>query len=272
MGLYNCLFSFDGKMSEEYDLTLSSVDGSSGMGESNVAGVSSIIEETLSNRWKPLFYGTALEDKLEFDISIGLTAERYDEMRPLSRAEVAKISAWLVGHDTYKDLVIYDGDLGNYTFKCIVSELSLTGNGCDVWGLTASVTCDSSFAYMKKQNITVISTTEGTECVIQNESCLNRYYSPIVILELDNGGDFEIINLTDGGRSFLFTGIPAAASTVIIDNENLVITNSADLNLYKNFNYRFLRLLPGTNELVVKGNGAVTFICEYPVNIGGYIS
>lgn len=266
------IFEFNSRKSTEFDLILCKIDASGGLSEGSISGVASIIETTLPSRWRPIFYGTSLNTKLEFEFSFGLIPERYERHKPLTRAEIANISAWLTGHSSYLPLKILDGDLSNYVFKCVITELNMTGDGNEVWGMVASVTCDSPYAYLERKVYTADATENGTTITIENLSGLNQYYYPRVEYISTQGGDLEITNKSDKYRVFKFTGLPAAATNVIIDNENQVITNTADINIYDNFNYKFFRMVPGENILTVKGDGIVVITCEYPVNIGGYIN
>ena len=54
-----------------------------------------------------------------------------------------------------------------------------------------------------------------------------------------------------------------------MDNENGVITNSMDLNLYPYFNFEFFKLVWGDNRIEVLGNCIIEMTCEFPVNVGG---
>lgn len=79
-----------------------------------------------------------------------------------------------------------------------------------------------------------------------------------------------IQNATDNNRTFAFTQLPDNNSLIIyIDNQNQVITNSMDINMYPCFNMKFLRLVRGDNILKITGDADIKFICEFPVNIGG---
>ena len=49
----------------------------------------------------------------------------------------------------------------------------------------------------------------------------------------------------------------------------MVITNSADLDMYASFNHKYFRLKHGDNVLQITGVGTLKIICEFPVNIGG---
>ena len=91
------------------------------------------------------------------------------------------------------------------------------------------------------------------------------FCSPFFLLALDrkaeeNAGDvlFGTIGWT-GNYRFTFE----------VDNENGVITNNMDLNLYPYFNFEFFKLVCGDNLLEVVGNCMLEIQCEFPVNVGG---
>ena len=81
-------------------------------------------------------------------------------------------------------------------------------------------------------------------------------------------GRIVVKNLTTGDE-MIFTGLPGSELTIRIDNENQVITEEVSgYDLYDYFNFGFLRLDPGDNELVFTGNGSVTLKGRYLYNVG----
>ena len=98
---------------------------------------------------------------------------------------------------------------------------------------------------------------------------MNGYYYPEIEIEMPTGGDFSIINDTDGGRISGFSSVPESVTKIHVDNDHCLITNNQDLNIYPYFNMKFFRLKRGYNNLRVTGNGVLRLICEFPVNPGG---
>lgn len=267
MGFFGHSFTFDDIPCEEFDLMCYDVGGeSSGSGE--FASVVTIQEETIASKWKPYFYGTTHDGKkLEFSMVFGVSQDRIDSGRYLDRYELNGIASWLTGHDAYKWLTIEQDDMSFVRYNCIITSLSVVEFGKIPWALQATVTCDSPYGYMSPQTFSY--EINGTANIqIENESCLNRYYMPIMDIYM-NGGDFVIKNISDGGRRTAFTSVPASVSHIKVDNDNLVITNDQDINLYPNFNFTFLRLKKGINALQVTGHGTLEITCEFPINTGG---
>lgn len=83
-------------------------------------------------------------------------------------------------------------------------------------------------------------------------------------------GDIEIVNTSDNNRSFKLTNVPSGISRIYVDNQKGIIKDTVNgVNLYPYFNFNFLRLVRGDNYLNITGNGTVSIICEYPINVGG---
>ena len=79
----------------------------------------------------------------------------------------------------------------------------------------------------------------------------------------------EIQNVSDNMRETKFTGLPTSVSSIVIDNENEVITCNEIQNPYQYFNFNSFRLVHGSNHIILTGNGTVKITCEFPMRIGG---
>lgn len=243
MAFWATSFVYNDVPCDDFDLMLYDINGeeqSSGVFASNVT----MVENQLPRQWRPRVYGIKREGKLEFDIVFGVNQYRLDNNMPLSRYELDAIASWLTGHDGYKWLSIAQEDMAYVRYKCIISKLEIIEYGTIPWALKATVTCDSPYAYMTRHEFTY--TISGTDVIsFLNESSHNGYYMPKIEYYPSAAGNFSIVNQTDDGREFKFTNIPGSVEELYIDNENCVITNSANLNLYPNFNFKFFRLKRG---------------------------
>lgn len=286
MAFWGCKFSFDGISCEKYELMIYNV-GSESQGETTFAHVASIQEERVGNHWRPLFFGVTYENKLECEMVFGLNQERIEEQRHLSRQEMAAISSWLAGHPDYKWLEIEQDDMAGIRYRCMVTDLKVIEQDGLPWAFRATFTCDGPYAYMLPCEYAY--TVDG-ELVIEfnNLSDHNGYYDPIIMLSLSSpsltdesnniltdekeivlktGNGFVIENQTDR-RTTQFTNLPKSVTKIVLDNKHGVITSDTSDNLYKHFNFRFLRLKRGLNTLKFSGYGTVTFRCEFPVSVG----
>lgn len=260
-------FKFDGVSCEDYDLMIYEINNTA-MEATKFASIPNINEAALPRKWKPVFYGVTFEKKLEFSLVFGVNQERLDAGQYLSRQEMDAIATWLTGHDEYKWLTITQDDMAQVRYKCFITGLEMIEYGRIPWAMKATVICDSPYAYMYPKTYTYL--LNGTTTItFKNEASLNGYYYPKIIFEPKSGGNLTIKNQSDGDREFKFTGIPAAVTSLTVDNENMVITNSADLDMYSCFNHKYFRLKHGNNALQITGVGTLKIICEFPVNVGG---
>lgn len=268
MSFFGRAFEFDSTPCEKFELMMYDIGNQDT--DISIAGVHSIEDESIGDKWKPYFYGTKPGEKLEFDITFGVNQRRIDAGKFLDRWEVEEISAWLTGHTGYKWLYIDQPDMDPFGYRCMITKLDTTQYGAIPWAFKAHVTCDSPYAYLSTRTTTA--TLNGSETTIQliNESSLNGFYKPNISFERTGGSAFSIKNAQDNDMGPEFTDIPGSVSTIEIDNEHCVITNDQGLNLYDaGFNFQFLRLARGLNTLTATGTGVLTITCEFPVNVGG---
>lgn len=267
MSFFGTEFIFDGIPCSGFQLMMYNVGQSSDSG-SQFASTGSIVEETVSKRWRPYFYGVKYEDKLQFEITFGVNQHRIDRGCYLSRFEIAEIAAWLTGHDQYKVLTIDQPDMRDVFFRCIITELTTVTYGDIPWALRATVTCDSPYAYARKQTFSFASMDER-EYTLRNPSSLNQPYSPKIDITLMGGKSFSIENETTGDGPFTFDNLPANTGTIHVDCDTCVITCDSGANMYEHCNLNFLRLVRGENKIKLTGFGTADIICQFPVNTGG---
>lgn len=260
-------FIFNNIPSSDFDLMIYDFNNQTS-GDGEFASVVDIVEEVVGTRWRPHFYGTKFENKLEIEIVFGVNAQRLDQEKYLDRYELSEIATWLTGHDRYLDFQIEQEDMHHVRYKCIVTSLDIVSYKDVPWALKAKLECDSPYAYMFPQEF--VYEVDGSQLInLFNDSSINGYYYPKVVIEGITGGDISITNITDNNREFKLTGMPASVLSVTIDNDNCVITNNQDFNLYEYCNFKFLRLRRGYNTIKVDGSCTIRFICEFPVNTGG---
>lgn len=266
MSYFGRAFVFDGIPCETYDLMMYDIGNQDE--DITVRGDMTIEDETVGDDWRPFFYGTRPGEKLEFDMYFGVNIRRVDEGKFLDRWELAEVTTWLTGHDSYKWLYIDQPDANLYGYRCILSNLQVTRYGSVPWAIKVHVTCDSPYAYLETKNMTF--TVNGEKTVeIYNESSLNKPYYPKLTISRSSGTAFSVKNAQDNDKGPAFTDIPGSVTQIMIDNDNCVIENNQGVNLYSGFNFQFLRLMRGYNNIKITGNGTVTITCEYPINVGG---
>lgn len=273
LAFWGCSFIFNDIPCEDFDLMMYNIDGAEQSAGSFASGVS-VVEQQIANRWKPLFYGTKIDKKLEFEIVFGVNQKRIDNDEYLDRYELEAIASWLTGHDQYLWLAVEQEDLEYVRYKCIISDLTLVEYGNVPYALRASVTCDGPYAYLCPQTFEY--ELDGhMQIPFYNESSHNGFYCPRIEFEPADGSGLRIANWSDQGREFLLSRTPSSVTQVLFDNENQIITCYADGkptiagDIYEDFNYKFFRLVKGMNSLAVEGAGTLRIVCEFPINVGG---
>lgn len=267
MAFWGSEFIFDGVSCAEFGLMVYEF-GSNGQDDVEFQ-VGEIVEDRIAGRYDALTYGINQNQALEFTLVFGANMASIDAQSSLDRHDIDAISAWLTGHSTYRWLSIVQDDMEIYRYRCMVSGLRLITDGMMPWAFSCTVHCDSPFAYQMPDTYTYTATGEK-QVNLRNRSGYHGFYRPKMEIAMHSGDTIKITNQSDNGRVFQFSSLPGGSSLVIyVDNQNQIITNSMDLNLYPNFNMKFMRLVRGDNLLTISGNATVKFLCEFPVNIGG---
>lgn len=266
MAFWGCSFVFDDVPCEEFDLMMYDIGGTTSSSGSFASGVS-IIEDKTAYRYRPFFYGTKIEDKLKFQLVFGVNEDRLDKGQYFSRDELDTIATWLTGHDKYMWLHINQDDLTQIQYKCIITKLEMIEYGNVPYALRASVECDSPYAYLPLQIFEY--KIDGSKRIrFFNDSSHNGFYKPRIEIELTTN-HFSITNRTDGNRKLSFTGLPTSVNRIEVDNDiETVSFSNESINPYQYFNYKYLRLIRGANDLYVEGTGNLKILCEFPVNVG----
>lgn len=266
MAFWGCSFVFNDVPCDEYDLMLYDVGGTSGSTGKFASGVS-ILEDKTAYRYKPFFYGVKIEDKLKFQLVFGVNESRLDQGLYFSRDELEAIATWLTGHDKYMWLYIEQDDLKQIGYHCIITGLELIEFGLVPYALKATVECDSPYAYLPPQ-IFEYDIAGSSTIKIFNDSGHNGYYMPKLEI-YPYTSIFKIKNITDNNRELSFISIPTSVTKISVDNElEIVSFYNEGINPYKYFNFKYLRLLRGQNELEISGHGKLRIICKFPVNVG----
>lgn len=281
MAFYGCEFTFDGHSCKEFGLMIYDFGGQS-QGDVDFPSTGSISEDRINGRYDSLLYGVTRNQALTFTLVFGANVESLDEMDHLDRYDVARISSWLTDRDRWGWLQIVQDDMHYFRYRCLISQLRLVTYGSFPWAFTCQVTCDSPFGYTVPRKFD-FEISETTNIVFQNDSSYNGYYRPKLLIRLDSGAALSIVNRSDNNREFRLENVPTSAKLIEVDNQNMILTDkSGGINLYPYFNKHFLRLVRGTNRLIISPGpldsdeesdgtvkAAVRFECEFPVNIGG---
>ena len=250
MGFYSRSFQFDGIPSETYNLLISEIDGSA---EDETMGSTSmeIKSQKIFRKSVPYFYGMTPSENLSFEISAFTLDEEIDAL------SFQLIQAWLFSSRVYKKLLVFQEDMmdGIY-FNCIFNNPKIVRVGNKIVGFTATIECDAPYGWNFPKTTTYTYTTPTVDNSVVFNNISNdkgTYLYPQNVIIMNNfGGNFSITNLSDSSRVFSFTSLQPN-EVITIDNNIQVMSSSTGLLRLGNFNKRYLRLLPGVNNLRIQG-------------------
>lgn len=254
-------FIFNDVQSERYNLKIGYFDGG-GKTDSSFGSNVEIIEEKIRRVSVPFFYGTEITPPLTFDMVVFSEQE-------LDAYDRQAIGQWLFGKQEYKYLQIEQKDLEGVYFRCILMnpETIYIGNGA--YGKKFTVRCDAPWGWSDEKVDSYTITTPNQVINYTNLSDADEYLYPLVTYTLGiSTTTCSVINLSDSSREFKFTSV-SGNEVLTVDNQRQIITSSLGSNRLSNFNLKWLRLVPGLNQLRVTGNGTFTIRTRFPKKVGG---
>lgn len=269
MAFYGCDFTFNGHKASDFGMMVYNI-GSYGQDDVDFS-VGEIVEDRISRRHDSLLYGLVQNEPLQFTLVFGIDPDDLKGEECLTREQIADITKWLTGHQEYKILTIDQDDMDDYRYHAMVTGLRLIAEGGLPVAFSAEISCDSPFAYQIPVTYTVTTAGGDGYLHIDYPAMTNNVFYPVIDVGLTSATYIRFVNTDDSGRIMLIDNIPSGGSISIhIDCQNQIITASDGYNLYPGFNMKFLRLVPGENDIHITTDGTaeVSTICEYPVNIG----
>lgn len=247
-------FTFDGISSD--DMGLYNVNVSSGMLEEPFLATRQINEVKIRGRDKPYFSGVT-HAPLTFTLTFAFLDEfDSDKLRQVSR--------WLSA-EYYKPLTFSDTPDRIY-YAMLDSDSKLTHNGASNGYITVTMRCDSPYSYspvyVSPTYDLSTNTSNGTTIQFDNSGDISIF--PEIYITKVGAGDVSIVNNSNGGQTFQFTGL-SDGETVYVDNENEIIQSDLVPTTYRysNFNNNFLELVYGANNLQVYGTCKIYFRYQF---------
>jgi hypothetical protein len=264
MGFNAKNFIYNNIPSQTYGLFLGEIDGS-GYTKSSASNQISIIQQKIFRNPVPYLYGVEQSEVLEFDVSIMSEAE-------IPSTKYSEISSWLFGKQNYGILRIMQNDMKGVYYKCFFTEPETIRVGNMIQGFTATIVCDSPWAWREPKTHTYyIATSPGSTgnfvTELYNYSANDYYTFPTsVIIQIGSGGgDIDIINIDDNSRASTITGL-SPWETITMNSQLQLISTDVDRTepIINNFNLKWLRLVKGNNRIRIRGD-VKRLVIVYPV-------
>lgn len=187
------------------------------------------------------------------------------------------ISGKLLNHQEYKPLIVYSHPHSIYDTSdtaSIVDELrrkygyymciftnptyitAIGGDGYGVYGIKATMKCDSVFRWMDK-SVTYTNSQLLDTVVLYNETYCNNCTYCILTINVGNmGGDIIVQNISDNNRlTSIKNTMPNDVITIRCFPHEIQSYLCPDRQLiYDSFNKNFFRLIKGANKLGIDGD------------------
>lgn len=247
-------FLYDDVPSETYGLKILSFgDGGlfSGVGSPEI----NILQQRVLRKSKPYFLGRTQETVLEFPLTFG-------RITPISATDRNLISQWLFGRAGYKKLYILQDDLNGIYFNCLFNSPQPQYIGGVNYAFTSNVICDSPWAYGPER---IITGTQGGTINIYNGSTEDDYLYPRLFVSFSHRmgqGEFSIHNHTEDRETIYYTLNSHEELYIDNDLQTISVTDSlfgGPTYPVNRFNKKWLRLLPGKNELEIWTENAMIY-------------
>jgi phage-related protein len=259
MAFYGRSFIYNNIPSDYYGLLIGDLD-SGGVNETMGSSNMEILDQKIYRRATPFFYGATPSPILTFDMSAFSENEIDSDFFRL-------IQKVFFSSKKYSKLQIVQDDMAEIYFDAILNDPKIIRVGNLLRGISFTVTCSSPFAwnFPKTTTYTYSTPTIDSTVIFNNSSDDNgSYLYPSNVITMNSfGGNITITNLSDSNRVFSFTGLQAG-EVITIDNSLQTISSSTGLKRLSNFNKKFLRLIPGVNNLRIQGAiSTATMTCQF---------
>lgn len=240
-------FKFAGESSELYGIM--NVNIGSGMQEEPFLAPRSIKEIKIKGRKSPYFQEIEYEP-LQFTVSFAFEDVWDDD-------KIRAVARWL-GDQNYYQPLIFSSNENRWFYAVFIDSPTLIHNCLKQGYVELTVRCDSPYTYSPVVISSVfdysINPIGGTSYTFVNNGDVN--IKPLTEVEIINGGEFSIINNSNGGQKFNMTGLT--------DGENLTInfdTETIETDIPNTYRYdnvtsdsEHLEMVYGNNYLTIYGN------------------
>ncbi|MEC1780080.1 phage tail domain-containing protein [Schinkia azotoformans] len=247
-------FSYDGVRSTEIDVYLVKLD--KGLVSDPFLGEREVIQESITGNDTPYFFGTRTSQ-----LRVTLTLEcREGYWTREKRREVAR----LLDKKKYCEFYTTD-DIDTLYFLQYVGGIDLYTNAIQDGYLTVEFLNISPYTYSRLYAKNYNFSTNTTPDVFEFTNLGDNPLYPEIWIEKIGAGDVSIINLSNGGKEFKFTGL-ADKEQVYVDNRphfHYIESSLNNIYRYDNFSGNYLEILRGVNRLQITGQCNLLFQYQF---------
>lgn len=242
-------FVFDGIESHRMGVANVTV-GRSGMQEETLLGGREILTRQIRGKTETFLYDIKYSP-IKIPVQLAFTDTFTDE-------QIRAVSRWL-DQKTYKELW-FSANPNRRFFAIVEGDTTLNHNALNQGYIDLTFITNDYYAYSPEY-------VEDIDFSYLNDSGdefkLNNYgdvdIKPEIQIYKINDGDVKIINYSNRGEEFAFTGLKDSETVYINNQREEIITDIPDITRYDNHNETFFNLVRGTNHLKIYGKCKIIF-------------
>lgn len=177
----------------------------------------------------------------------------------LTDEQVREIYVRYFNLEDYKNFYINAPEWSGLHFECTINDVEKiyggTRGGYGVVGFKALMNCNAPWMFEEQKTQTYSSGSIGAGMIFNNTSDCRDYMYPNISVKVGaNGGNINITNVSDNNEITGFSTL-GANQTITVNSETGRVTSTTQPTLiFKKFNKKMFRLVPGENVFNISGN------------------
>lgn len=260
MSSYHSSFKYLNKKSTDLGWIIAHFDPDNGETDSYLSQ-EQVYSESY-NGTKRTLYGT----KYTSVANVKITVIKQDGT-DFTLAECRNAYKWLTGNPEASWMDLYIGDEVKYRLLCTIQDVKPQKLDARTVGLNIYCESLSPWAYSPLQRKVHSILDDGQNIVIDCPSDDMYTYVYAKTTYANGSAEDVIINNTTVGETTEISRL--AANEIVTLDSNMLITSDKNGKVFGNsFNFIWPRFKSGTNELVITGDGTITFEYYYPIKMG----
>lgn len=218
-------------------------------------------KSSANDEWDLL--GVSASSPLKFPITLvkkdNSWIDSYDERR---------LKKWLMLYTRYAWLKVFQDDLSEIHYKCLITYSSTVKVGGNVAGITFNVNCNSIVAWSPEIKKTYsVSDSVGTFNFMCDSDFRDKLVYPKLTITSNTNGTIKITNITENNRVTQIDNC-TVGEIITMDCQRDIFESSTNRNIIKNFNGNFFELLDSKNVFKIEGNCTVIMTFRYQRRVG----
>lgn len=258
MSSYHSSFKYLGKKSTDLGWIITHFDPDNGETDSYLSQ-EQVYSESY-NGIKRTLYGT----KYNSVANVKITVVKQDGS-DFSLGECRNAYKWLTGNPEANWMDLYIGDEVKYRLLCTIQDVKPQKLDARTIGLNIYCESLSPWAYSPSITVQALAGTEGIFIDCPSDDLYSFVYAKTTYTN-GNAKSVTIKNKTTG--EITEVGKLVANEVVTLDSNMLISSDQTNKVFGNAFNFNWPRFKSGTNEMVVTGDGTITFEYYYPIKMG----